>query len=111
MRVICSDLTDFILNLEVVDPNLVFEKVVWVDIQVTEKSEAVETVVFQASAIVRTTEGSEFLVQMAKSTGKNWSDSSDDGKEGTGEANRLKNVLVSFCNSRDLSVRPGSVSE
>lgn len=116
MRVECSTLDDFLVNLGSVDnpASSVFGGVVYADTlrdQVGTGSNAYKyAVTFQASAVIRVEDGGEYLLVVGVRCGNDYVDASN-GREGTDAASSLKLKLMDFCNGRCLTVRPGRVSE
>ncbi len=110
MKIQCNDVQGFIENLKKCDCSRIFEKTVWVDITKAFLSEVVDQVTFQASAVIQTEDGGEFVVRLGIECGKNYMDSSNEmiGQE---QAEKLRDELCEFCEGHGLVVLPGIISE
>jgi hypothetical protein len=104
MRIVCHSVEDFLENLKVGE---VFKKTVWVDTTRKKESESVESVVFQASAVLEV-EGGEALLQYGEECGLDYTDGSAE-TEGTEKANENRGKILDWCATQGLTVKPGIV--
>ena len=111
MRIQCEDVQGFIENLKKYDSSRIFEKTVWVDITKASLSEVVDQVTFQATAIIQTEDGGEFVVKVGIDCGRDYADNSGVGLVGTEIAEKLCGELETFCEEHGLVVLPGIISE
>jgi len=110
MRVTCKTLTDFLTNIVEAGSEKLYGGTVWTDVTKREENEGIDEIVFQADAVVREEDGSEYFLQYGQSCGRDYYDG-DPGREGSRKAEELEKQLREFCKSRDLKVRPGVLSE
>ena len=114
MRVVCQTLTELLANLESVSSRSVFQQVVYASvgrrpIDSDSKYKAVKfAIVFQASVVIGTEEGGEYILECGEECGFDYWDSSQ-GREGTNQAEALKKKLTEHCDDAGLRVRPGVV--
>jgi len=116
MRVECSTLDDFLVNLGTLTNPVseVFGGAVYADVirtpMGTDSNPVKFSVTFQASAVVRLEDGSEYLLAVGIKCGYDYEDASRD-RSASDVASKLKERLNEFCLGRNLTVRPGRVSE
>lgn len=116
MRVECSTLDDFLVNLgTLTNPaSEVFGGAVYADVIRTpmgaDANPVKFSVTFQVSAVIRLADGSEYLLAVGVKCGHDYEDASRD-KSGSETSSKLKERLNEFCLGRNLTVRPGRVSE
>ena len=113
MKIRCSDVCSFTKNIEIAGPDHVFEKAVWTDVTRASVNEAVDDVMLQASAVIASENGGEYLLQLGIDCGREYADATETEKRHTGKANaeRQKKELSVFCELHGLMVRPGIISE
>ncbi len=109
MRIECSDIEGFLDNLKEPGTKDIFERTVWISITRNPTTEAVDQVMFQASAVIRAENESEYLLQLGIDCGKDYCDNPD--KQGSRKAEKLRDELRTFCEGHGLVVLPGIISE
>lgn len=63
-------------------------------------------ILLQASAVVVTEDGGEYLMEVGEQCGDDWMDATRDFA-GSERADVLKTMIEDFCRNRGLTVRPG----
>lgn len=114
MIVTCNSLDEFIAELELSKGNT-YQKLVRVSISknpLLEKPhqnprEAVRTeIILQASAIIETSDGGQYLTQFGTKCGIDYSDTSQ-SYEGTKQAEAVKKKIKLNCDKLGLKIGPG----
>lgn len=114
MRVVCSDLDAFLLNLQHEPPSNIFQHAVHVSttsrpLDSSDKRKAVKfAITFQASAIINLDDGGQYMIDYGEDCGVDYRDDSQE-LVGSDYAAKLRAKLVEFCDDRGLSIRPGIV--
>ena len=109
MLVTCASIDDLIANLRCGDD--VYGRVVYASIsrrRVDPNSDVKIEVTLQASAVMRNSDGGEYLLQYGERCGVDYHDSSQE-MIGSSEANKLHDELRRYCDGAGLAVRPGVV--
>ena len=112
MRITCNTIEEFLSNI--IDDVKLFENTIWVSVSKSpldgnDRNSARFEVSFQASAVIIFPEGGESLLDLGIDCGKDYHDVSQEFL-GSEEASEHKDKLKSFCDGRDLVLRPGVVS-
>jgi len=114
MRVSCTSVDDFLANLEIEGKAHVYREVVHVNIcsrplDGNKRDSAKFEVILQASAVIDTEDGGQFLLEVGENMGIDYNDASQEfaGSEAAGEANKR---IYEVCNNLGLMVRPGIIS-
>ncbi len=109
MRVDCDAIDDFIENLKSgsLPMGVVFLSVTR---RKAERDSVREEIAIHASAVVRTIEGIEYLLQAGEGCGVDYCDATRE-KKGSERANGLRKQVNDFCTRRGWEVRPGVVGE
>ena len=110
MRVTCKTVGEFIGNLKL--ENDVYRKIVYVTIEEEplDQDGIKFAVVIQATTIVRTEDGGEYLLVVTENCGKDLRDVSQD-YGGSELAFDLQDKIKTACEELGLEVRTGVVSE
>jgi hypothetical protein len=66
-------------------------------------------VVLQATAVVDTEEGGQFLLDVGENMGMDYNDASQE-KEGSKAAEKAEEKIIEVCDDLGLMVRPGIIS-
>jgi hypothetical protein len=106
MLVTCKSVDDFLANLEQAD-NL-FEDAVRIDVTRRQLDEVRYAVVFQASCVVQTDDGGEYILQVGEECGVDYEDTTQDFG-GTDSAADVRHRVTDFCKSRQFKVLPGTI--
>lgn len=112
MRVVCDTVEQFVRNLRL--ERDVYQRVVRVQVTSnpagvgTSRDAPVLSVNFQASAVVRSDDGGEFLLEVGEDCGHDWRDKSQ-RFEGTARAKELEDMVRRACEELGLEVRPGLI--
>lgn len=115
MRVVCNSVDDFITNLKAQIGTAIFEQTVWASVTRNplgkeNQREAVRfSVVYQASVVVNTNDGGQYLLEVGEDCGIDYEDATQD-RSGTKRAQELIEKVQGCCDKRGLKVRPGIVS-
>lgn len=107
MRVVCASMESFLANLEVSKLDL-FQNRIFVEKASKEVNEVKEEIILQASTVVRTQDGDEFLIQLGMSCGFDYNDASGE-KGGTKVYCDKHRVLKLWCDSCGITLMPGFV--
>lgn len=114
MRITNQSVAEFLESLTVVDT--VFDSTLRVSINRRPVGDAPGrnavkfTVVIQASTIVITAEGGEYLLDCGEACGIDYNDASDE-KEGSAKAAELKKAIQQTAEQKGWRVLPGIISE
>jgi hypothetical protein len=114
MRVVCTELNDFITNLQVEPTTSVLQQVVHIStnrrpLDNLDKHKAVRfNVTFHASAVVCLDDGGQYLLDYGEDCGIDYEDAEKE-LTGTQHANSLRKKLIEFCDECGLKVRPGII--
>lgn len=106
MRVTCSSVPDFLVNLE--DGLRVLKKTIWLNRERKEIGECKFLVSLQASAVVGLESGGEFLLQYGEECGLDFTDG-DGQTDGSNIAGIRTKRVHEFCGEHGLKVKPGVV--
>lgn len=112
MRVVCSNLDEFIENLAREPSDKVFRGVVYVSrsrrpVDGNKQNAVKFAVVFQASAVINV-DGGQYLLQMGEECGEDYEDATQEFA-GSDQAAELKKRLGDWCDATGLVVGPGIV--
>ena len=115
MRVTCSSIEEFLENIQQVDSEKVYSKVIFVSLtrrplDGDKRHAARFQVVLQVSAVINDEEGGQYLLLAGEDCGIDYEDATQE-KNGSDAAAALQHQLMSFCDLRGLGIRPGNVSE
>lgn len=114
MRVECSNLSEFIQNLELEKEGTVYNNVIYVNIIDQpidgDKRDSVRTmVVFRVSTIVNVGDGEgQYLLNSEEECGIDYNDMTQE-KNGINAANIILQRLEVYCEEHNLKIRPGIV--
>lgn len=114
MRVSCNTVESFLTNLRA-DCEGVYRRVVYVNVNsrcldTSLKNQVRWEISFQASTVVNTEDGGQYLLEFGVIAGLDYRDSTQELR-GTEEASRLRTLVEDTCDDLGLRVRPGLVSE
>jgi hypothetical protein len=114
MRHECSNITDFLANLNA-DAEYVFRKIVSLDVSrnpvdSNRRNAAIFNVVIQASAVVSLPDGAEYLLHCGEDCGQDLR-TADGHTKGSDRANELYREVAELCDRTGLTVRPGIIAE
>ena len=110
MRVTCKTVGEFISNLKLESD--IYRKIVYVTIDETsvDQDNIKYSVVIQATTVVRTEDGGEYLLMVIENCGTDYRDASQD-YGGSELAFDLQDKIKTSCEELGLEVRTGLVSE
>ena len=108
MRVTCKSVGEFIGNLKAEKD--IYRNIVYITIDEEPVNEVKFAVIIQATAIIRTEDGGEYLLVVSENCGVDYRDKSQD-YAGSEVAFNLKDKLAMECGELGLEVRTGLVSE
>jgi len=113
MRVNFNSVDDFILDLSREDRERVYQQAVRVQVSKNpidgNKRDAVKfQVVFQASAVVATADGGEYIMEVGEDCGIDYRDASNE-LIGSERADDLRRMVSEFCDHHGLTLRPGMI--
>jgi hypothetical protein len=113
MKVTCDSLETFFENIEAEPSECVYNNVIYINRIETllgdnKENSARYLVVLRVSTIMDLPDGGQYLLITEDECGIDYHDSTQE-KEGTKVANVKEEKLKSFCESRNLKIRPGVV--
>lgn len=113
MRVVCSELDEFVTNLRLEPASCVLQQSVRISVTTQpidgSKHDASRfRVTFHASAVVELEGGGQYLLDCGVDCGVDYRDASQE-MLGTAQAEALRAKLVEFCDDYGLKVRPGII--
>lgn len=108
MRVICNSIADFLTNLASVKSEDILEKTIWINRTTQDPNDEgmVDIITLQASAIIDTEDGGQYLLEGGEICGKDHYDG-DEEKKGSDRANELLERIDDLCSANGLKTKPG----
>ena len=111
MRIICPTAEDFIANLT--DAAGLLEGTIWCSTVrgpggENKREAVVFNVIFQASAVVVTASGAEYLVDFGLQCGDDYEDAMQE-REGTTRADEVRQLIADFAKGKGWRVLPGII--
>ena len=112
MKVTCNSIGEFIENLCLEES--IYRKTVYVSLKEQpldlEREPVRFDVIIQATTIVETEDGGQYIIEAGESCGTDYRDATNELK-GTKKRKQLFEKLCEVCEEQGLSIRPGIVSE